>query len=429
MNYEETVSWLYARTPQFERIGAAAYKPGLHTTRAIASALGNPERKLHVIHVAGTNGKGSVSHTIAAILQSTGLRVALYTSPHLIDFRERMRINGQMIPEKRVIDFVEHYQAMNLNLEPSFFELTTLMAFDWFASEHVDVAVIEVGLGGRLDSTNIVNPQLDIITNISKDHCAQLGNTLREITYEKCGIMRPGVTTVCGETNSEIKNYFTEEARLHNAPIVFADDIFRALTFRYNETSHLLEIYGTPYGTLYYQLTGDYQHENARTVLTAVEHLHKLGYDISDEAIRRGFAEVCTLTGLKGRWMQIATEPETICDTGHNIGGWKHLTNQLNSRMARPITMVLGFVADKDLTEILPLLPRDAIYIASQPESPRALPASELAEKLSDAGLYVHATVSGAHEAYRESRRITPTHGSIFIGGSTYIVADLLCSI
>lgn len=425
MTYNEAIEYLYNATPQFQCIGAAAYKPGLDTVRKLADLFHNPHHSFPVVHVAGTNGKGSTSHTLAAVLQSAGYKVGLYTSPHLVDFRERMRVNGAMIPRERVVDFLERYRAMEDadEFSPSFFELTTVMAFDWFAHEEVDIAVIEVGLGGELDSTNIVDSSLSIITNISFDHMAQLGNTIEEIAHAKGGIIRPGVPVVCGDRNPTVREQYASYTRAIGSEIHFSQDEFPAVTF--TDTPNHLEIADTPFGTLRYQLTGHYQRENALTVLSALMRLSALGWRVTPEAVQCGFAEVCTLTGLMGRWMRLSSSPLTICDTGHNIGGWHHLSEQINA-LPRPLVMVLGFVNDKDTSHIFPLIPADAQLIFTNAAIPRALPAAQLAERAAAAGLHGQ-VVEGVAEAYRHARALAPA--SIFIGGSTFVVADLLASL
>lgn len=427
MTYSETIDYIYSRTPQFQRIGAAAYKPGLDTVRQLAEAFGNPQRGYRVIHVAGTNGKGSTSHTIAAVLQAAGYKVGLYTSPHLVDFRERIKVNGQMISEAGVISFVEKYRQLTASshLEPSFFELTTIMAFDWFACEDVDVAVIEVGLGGRLDSTNIVEADLSIITNISFDHMAQLGNTLDAIASEKAGIMRPNVPVVCGEIKSTIKDFFASEAAGHGTIIRFAAD--ENIVSSIVSDDEFLFLRGTRFGDICYQLTGEYQRQNARTVLSALDQLIADGWKISSASVREGFAHVCSMTGLMGRWMKISRKPLVVCDTGHNIGGWELLARQL-AHMPRPLVMVIGFVNDKDIDPMLPLLPRDAEYIFTNASIPRALPASSLAAEALKHGLYgsCSPSVEAAYETGLRAIDGSDGAGSMFVGGSTFVVADLL---
>ena len=427
MNYNEAVEWLYSQTPQFQQIGAAAYKPGLDTVRILAGAFGNPQDSYKIIHVAGTNGKGSTCHTLAAILHAAGLNVGLYTSPHLVDFRERIRVDGEMIPREEVASFVGRYRNLNLDVivDPSFFELTTVMAFDWFARCGVDVAVIEVGLGGRLDSTNIVNAEIGVITNVSFDHCAQLGHTLRQIAHEKSGIMRSGVPLICGEIDAEVQGYFEAEALEHGANLIMAQNDNPGVGFIDSENGLTpMRITGTQFGDLDFQLTGICQHQNALTILSAVKQLKAMGWSIPDEAVKDGMAGVADSTGLNGRWMVLGRSPLTVCDTGHNEGGWRLLSEQL-AALPRPLTVVLGFVNDKDIDTILHLLPADADYVFTNASIPRALPASALAAKAKSVGLDGQ-TISGVKEAYEAAVAHTPATGSVFVGGSTFVVADLL---
>lgn len=423
MNYQETIKYLYSATPQFERIGAAAYKPGLDTARALDDAFGNPHLRYPTIHVAGTNGKGSTCHTLAAILQSQGYRTGLYTSPHLIDFRERMRVNGEMISEQEVIDFVERYKGLNLGLSPSFFELTTIMALDFFARQNVDIAIIETGLGGRLDTTNIITPILSVITNISMDHTAQLGDTLAAIASEKAGIIKPGVPVVIGNGEGEgVREVFVAKAEETGSPIVFADgEQFFERAKR--QPDHILYI-GTTAGDICGQLTGDCQIENAATILCAVETLRETGRNISDGAIREGFAHVTDLTGLAGRWMKLGEEPLTICDTGHNEGGWQYLAPRLGSYGNR-LVMVIGFVNDKDVSHILAMMPREARYIFTQASIPRAMEATRLTQLAEAAGLHGE-TIASVPRAIATARRMAGPDGIVFIGGSTYVVAEAM---
>lgn len=423
MTYDEAVEFLYLQTPQFQSIGAAAYKPGLQTVTDLAVAFDNPHMNYPVVHVAGTNGKGSTSHTIAAVLQAAGYKVGLYTSPHLVDFRERMRVNGEMIPRDEVARFVNCYMESGLSerLAPSFFELTTVMAFEWFSRCKVDVAVIEVGLGGRLDSTNIVDPQLSVITNISFDHMAQLGNTLEDIAREKAGIMRPGIPVVIGEPKENIRKFLEECAYKCGAVPRSVCGMYPDADFSYSADG-MLRVDGTEFGALEYQLTGDCQRENSLTVLAALKELRSLGWKIRDCDVAEGMRHVCDTTGLMGRWMKIADRPLTICDTGHNEGGWEFLAPQLG-RLPRPLVVVLGFVNDKDTSHIFPKLPEDAIYIYTNADIPRALPADRLSEIAACAGRAGRA-VAGVKEAYDNAVALDPA--AIFIGGSTFVVADLL---
>ena len=424
MNYDEAIDYLYTRLPMFQRMGAPAYKPGLDTSLNLARAFGDPHRHYPSIHVAGTNGKGSTAHTLAAILQSAGYKVGLYTSPHLVDFRERMRVDGAMIPRERVVDFVERYKALGFDGAPSFFELTMVMAFEYFAAEHVDIAVIEVGLGGRLDSTNIISPDLCVITNISFDHTQFLGDTLPQIAAEKAGIIKPGVPVVIGESEGDVRRVFAEKAAAEGAPIRYADDEKRYASF--DMTPQGIIYHDTPCGELLGALSGECQLKNTSTILTAVDALRSLGRDLPDEAVRRGFAEVCSLTGLAGRWMKISSHPMVVCDTGHNVGGWQYIAPQLDAAPGRK-HLVIGFVNDKDIDHILDMMPRDARYYFTQASVQRALPSVELAAKAKEKGLHGEAfdSVDGAFAAAMEDASSGDT---VFIGGSTFVVADFLAS-
>ncbi|MBD5257548.1 MAG: bifunctional folylpolyglutamate synthase/dihydrofolate synthase [Barnesiella sp.] len=424
MDYKETIKYLYNATPQFERIGAAAYKPGLDTSRALDNAFGNPHRCYPVIHVAGTNGKGSTCHTLAAILQSQGYRTGLYTSPHLLDFRERMRVDGVMIPEEEVIDFVERYKGMDLGLSPSFFELTTIMAFDYFARRNVDVAIVETGLGGRLDTTNIVTPILSIITNISRDHMAQLGDTPALIAAEKAGIIKPGVPVVIGNASGEgVREVFDAKAAQEGAPIRYATDTSR---FSSAEAKGDYILYhDTPSGKIIGELSGDCQKENTATILCAVEALRESGMVIGNHAVRRGFTRVSELTGLAGRWNKLSDNPLTICDTGHNEGGWQYLAPRL-AEFGDRLVMVIGFVNDKDISHILDMMPKQARYIFTQAAIPRSMAADTLAGQAAAAGLK-GITIPNVAAAIKEARALAEAStDTIFIGGSTYVVAEAL---
>lgn len=416
MNYQETTEYLFNSTPVFEKIGAKAYKPGLQTTFALDDHFGHPHQKYKTIHIAGTNGKGSSSHTLAAILQSQGYKVGLYTSPHLVDFRERIRVNGECVPEQYVIDFVEENRAFFEPLHPSFFELTTAMALKYFAEQKVDYAVIEVGLGGRLDCTNIITPILSIITNISFDHTQFLGNTLAEIAGEKAGIIKPGVPVVIGEYLPETRTVFENKAKSENAPILFAQD-FDVTRLESSETCDVDM-----------ELKGSYQERNKKTILTAL-HILRQKLAISDEAIREGFAHVCELTGLRGRWEKLNDAPLTICDTGHNLAGWNYLATQINSVKAETKHIVFGMVDDKDVAHVLQLLKEKlenrVKYYWTQPSTKRAIPVEnlrELALKLDLRGNAYHSV----KEAYNAAIENTEKGDFVFIGGSSYVVADLL---
>ncbi|MDE6491340.1 MAG: bifunctional folylpolyglutamate synthase/dihydrofolate synthase [Muribaculaceae bacterium] len=424
--YDEAIEWLYTQLPMFQRVGAPAYKPGLDTSRMLDDAFGNPHRRYRTIHVAGTNGKGSTAHTIAAVLQSAGYRVGLYTSPHLVDFRERIRVDGIMIPREYVVDFVRRFRGMELGCHPSFFELTMIMAFEYFASCGVDAAVIEVGLGGRLDSTNIITPDLCVITNISFDHTAFLGDTLPAIASEKAGIIKPGIPVVIGEARGDVRRVFVDKAVAEGAPAVFAEDsgAYESAV----RSSDAGWIYGgTEFGTISGALGGECQPRNAATVLTALSQLRRLGWNIPDEAVSQGFAGVCRLTGFAGRWMTLSRQPLVICDTGHNVGGWEYISRQLAEFPGRK-RMVIGFVNDKDISHILDLMPRDAVYYFTQASIARAMPADDLAAMAGGKGLTGEVFASVA-EAYEKALGDVAEGEMVFVGGSTFVVADLLTSL
>jgi len=410
MDYQSTLLYLYNSVPMFQQVGSSAYKEGLENTLALDEHFGHPHRNFRNIHVGGTNGKGSCSHTLAAILQEAGYRVGLYTSPHLVDFRERIRINGQPIPEEYVVQFVEEERDFFEPLHPSFFELTTAMAFRYFADEHVDVAIIEVGLGGRLDCTNIIQPDLCIITNISFDHTQFLGDTLEKIAGEKAGIIKSGVPVVIGETVSETKPVFMKKACEVGAPIFFAEE---------NETND--------YPELECELKGVYQVKNTRTLLTALPQLQKAGYRLSEKAVRNGFAHVCKLTGLMGRWQKLQDAPTLICDTGHNVGGITYIAEQLRQQSYRKLHMIIGMVNDKDIRGVLALLPKDAGYYFTKASVKRALPEQELAQLAAEAGLQGDC-YPDVPSAVRAAQEKSLPEDFIFVGGSSFIVADLLAN-
>ena len=408
MDYQATLDYLYNSAPLFQQVGAGAYKEGLANTWALDEHLGHPHRSYRTIHIAGTNGKGSCSHTLAAILQEAGYRVGLYTSPHLLDFRERIRVNGQPVPEEYVIRFVEEERAFFEPLHPSFFELTTAMAFRYFADAGVDVAVVEVGLGGRLDCTNIIRPDLCIITNISLDHVQFLGDTLAKIAGEKAGIIKPGIPVVIGEATPETRPVFARRAEETGAPIHFAEE--EAVR---------------DYPDMEFELKGLYQAKNRRTLLAALPLLQEAGYRIREEHIRNGFARVTELTGLMGRWQKLQEHPMLVCDTGHNVGGIQYIAEQLRRQVCRQLHIVIGMVNDKDVRGVLALLPREAVYYFTQASVKRALPAEQLARLAAEAGLEgeVYPDVSSAVRAAQEK---SLPEDFIFVGGSTFIVADLL---
>ena len=407
MNYSETITYLYQRTPLFQQVGAGAYKEGLTNSLLLDEHLGHPHRLFRSIHVAGTNGKGSCSHTLAAILQSAGYRVGLYTSPHLVDFRERIRVNGVPVSEQYVVDFVERERSFFEPLHPSFFELTTAMAFRYFADCHVDVAVVEVGLGGRLDCTNLISPDLSVITNISFDHTQFLGHTLAAIAREKAGIIKPHTPVVVGEVLPETRSVFEQQAQAMEAPLYFAEE------------QSLL------YADVEMELKGCYQQKNRATVLAAIPLLQQAGYRVGEAEVRRGFAQVVELTGLQGRWQQLQDAPRMVCDTGHNVGGIRYVAEQLKSQHCRTLRMVMGMVNDKDIRGVLALLPRQAVYYFTQASVKRALPVEEFARLAMEAGLQGSCYPDVA-SAVRAAQKESLPEDFIFVGGSSYIVADLL---
>lgn len=427
MNYQETIEYLFNSTPVFEKIGAKAYKPGLQTTEALDEHFGHPHHQFKTIHVAGTNGKGSCSHTLAAILQAEGYKVGLYTSPHLVDFRERIRVNGECIPEEYVIDFVEKERNFFEPLHCSFFELTTALAFKYFAEQKVDIAVIEVGLGGRLDCTNIITPILSIITNISLDHTQFLGNTLAEIAGEKAGIIKKGVPVVIGEYTSETKPVFRKKAQEMQSPIVFASD------YKNQEVSFAIPIengleYNTKrYGRLIGELYGEYQVMNMNTILQAVHILttKAASIKISEESIRKGVKHVTELTGLMGRWQKIQDHPLVICDTGHNVAGWECLAPQIKSQPCQQLRIVFGMVDDKDVSTVMKMLPKEAIYYWTQATTKRAIKVEKIAELGRQNGLNGE-MYSSVNKAFKAALAESGSKDFIFVGGSSYIVADFL---
>lgn len=422
LTYDNAIDFLYTQIPMFQRMGANAYKPGLDTSIALDKAFGNPHSRFPSIHIAGTNGKGSTAHTLAAILQSAGYKVGLYTSPHLVDFRERIRINGEMISHSAVVDFVNRYRALQLDCQPSFFELTMTMAFEYFAKEKIDIAVIETGLGGRLDSTNIISPILSIITNISFDHTAFLGDTLTAIASEKAGIIKRNTPVVVGEASGDVKQLFLDKSIEMNSPIKFADENKAFSSAELTPDGYLY--HNTPFGNITGELTGECQQKNTATILSAIEQLRLIGWEITPDAVKQGFANVCNLTGLAGRWMELQQSPRVVCDTGHNVGGWEYLSRQL-SQVEGKLHMVIGFVNDKDISHILDLMPHNAKYYFTRAEIPRALSADEVKAIALAKGLKgeAYATVAEAYQKAIVSASATDT---IFIGGSTFVVADLL---
>ena len=430
MTYQETCEYLYSQMPMFERQGASGYKEGLSNTLALDDHFGHPHKSFATIHVGGTNGKGSVSHTLASILQECGFRVGLYTSPHLVDFRERIRINGAPISEEYVVEFAERERSFFEPLHPSFFEVTTAMAFKYFRDQKVDVAVVEVGLGGRLDCTNIIQPLVSVITNISFDHTQFLGDTLAKIAAEKAGIIKRGTPVVIGESHPETRPVFEAKAREMNSPILFAEDEPEVLTATmcqnggmHYETRH--------FGTFDGDLGGLYQQKNMNTVLQTIQVLMQYGDGslcgslCNLSAISRAVANVAANTGLTGRWQQVSDNPRVICDTGHNVGGWQYLSRQLALVDCEQMHIVFGMVDDKDINTVLDMLPKSAKYYFTKATTKRALNEAVVQAKALEHGLVGEAYPT-VYEAYKAARDAASEHDFIFVGGSSYVVGDFL---
>ncbi len=428
MTYDETIQYLFNSAPLFQHVGGAAYKEGLSTTHILDAHFNHPHNQYKTIHIAGTNGKGSCAHTIAAILQHTGLKVGLYTSPHLVDFRERIRINGEMMPQQYVIDFVEEERSFFEPLHPSFFELTTALAFKYFAEQHVDVAVIEVGLGGRLDCTNIISPILSVITNISFDHTQFLGNTLAQIASEKAGIIKHKVPVIIGECNAETRSVFEHKAHEVEAPILFAEDNKEVLSSEFSDLyGHKLRHYTTrSFGDIYGELTGECQIKNANTILCALHSLSKI-FSVTHEDITYAFEHVCEMTGLRGRWQILQEHPTIICDTGHNTGGWQYLAHQLAqiATSGNKLHIVFGMASDKDIERVMSTLPHEACYYWTKASVKRATSEQTIANIATKYDLHGK-TYSNVAKAYEAAVNNASTNDYIYVGGSSFIVADLL---
>ncbi len=405
----------------FQRVGAAAYKADLTNTILLCNAIGNPQHKFRSIHVAGTNGKGSSSHMLAAILQSAGYKTGLYTSPHLKEFTERIKINGAEIDQRAVLDFVNQMKGSMEEIRPSFFEVTVAMAFQYFANENVDIAVIEVGLGGRLDSTNVITPELSLITNISFDHQNLLGDTLELIASEKAGIIKPNVPIIISQRQASVEEVFIAKAKKEQAEISFASD---RIALVQDGKKFISSVDGKPFLTLDPQLKGSYQRKNIPGVLASVLRLRKKGFDIPDSAIQRGISKVITLTGLKGRWQTLNDSPLTICDTGHNPDGMTEVVAQIKAIPHNHLHFVLGIVKEKDFSEVFKLLPKDATYYFCQAKIPRALEADHLAIEAAKFGLsgMVIADVNAALQVATENAE---KDDLVFVGGSTFVVGEI----
>ncbi len=427
MNFQETVQYLYTSLPVFQHSGGAAYKPGLQTISELDVIMGSPHNRYATIHIAGTNGKGSVSHMLAAALQQSGYKTGLFTSPHLIDFRERIKVNGEMITESYVVEFVERYKSTFEKIQPSFFEVTTAMAFEYFAYNQVDIAIIETGMGGRLDATNIITPVMSIITNVSFDHTQFLGKQLTDIAFEKAGIIKTHVPVVIGETLPESKPVFQAKAKELNCPITFADEEIVVTQTGQNNEGQWMDIrqHGKTISVLT-DLRGTYQRANIVTVLAALECLHHYSkFNVPEECMIAALSKTSQITGLRGRWQMLNTNPYTVCDTGHNPAGLSWVVQQISKSQYRKLHMVIGFVKDKDISEILQLLPQDATYYFTKASIERSLDESTLADEAKKYKLYGQSYPTVA-EAMHAAFSVANPDDMIFIGGSTFVVADCL---
>lgn len=431
MNYPETLNYLFEQLPMFHRIGAAAYKSSLENTIAICHLLGNPENKFSSIHIAGTNGKGSVSHFLASVMQEAGYKTGLFTSPHLKDFRERIRINGKMIPKREVIRFITKHRKDFENIKPSFFEWTWGLAADYFARQQVDIAILETGMGGRLDSTNVVTPVLSVITNIGFDHTQFLGDTLEKIANEKAGIIKPGIPVVIGETHPDTAKVFREKAQEANSPAIFADDNFQVINHGRSGKSRptlWLEMRNKRENTLStYQsaLTGIYQLKNMVTVLQSVEVLRSGGYNITESHVRNGIRNVIRNTHFRGRWQVIGKHPLTIADIGHNKDGITEVMKQIEMTPHNKLRLVIGVVNDKDIDAMLSLLPAEAEYYFCKANIPRGLDAAILKKKANALGLKGE-NYASVHEALTAARNDSGKDDLVVVTGSAFVVAEVV---
>lgn len=430
MTYQETLDYMFSQLPMFHRIGKSAYKANLDNTLALDEFFGHPHRQFKSIHVAGTNGKGSTSHMLASILQDAGLKVGLYTSPHLRDFRERIKVNGVEVSERYVVDFVETHKHLFETVQPSFFEMTVALAFKYFAEEMVDVAVVEVGMGGRLDSTNIISPLVSVITNIGFDHTEFLGDTLAKIAGEKGGIIKDGIPVVVGETHVETSSVFEEIAKDRNAKLVFADQKYAVTeTFLQEDGIQVFSVEDcngvSAYNNLEVDLQGSYQRKNILTVLAAVDELKPYFPELSEATIRKGLRHASKQTGLRGRWYQLSANPLTICDTGHNVDGITFIVDQIAKTPYEKLFWVFGMVSDKDISKVITLLPKDAYYIFTQASIPRAMDAELLAEKCNAVGLKGEVE-KNVQKALLRAKKMASNNDLIFIGGSTFVVAEVV---
>ncbi|MEI7500379.1 MAG: folylpolyglutamate synthase/dihydrofolate synthase family protein [Bacteroidota bacterium] len=431
MTYNQTLEYIYAQLPMYQRVGASAYKANLNNTIALCNLLNNPQQAFKSVHVAGTNGKGSVSHMLASILQTAGFRTGLYTSPHLKDFRERIRVNGKMIGKGYVTGFIKKYRDEFEKINPSFFELTVGLAFDYFREQKADIAIVEAGLGGRLDSTNVITPILSVITNISFDHMQFLGETLEKIAAEKAGIIKPGIPVIIGETQNESKDVFLEKAISGSSEILFADQHFKiknSFLTDVKTSRRVMDIYHNGHlmiKQLRSPLIGIYQLKNTLTVIAACHKVNEPGFEIDKTVIRKGIKNVVKNTHLSGRWQILNRNPLTICDNGHNEGGLREVITQISSTPHNRLHFVFGAVNDKQLSPILDLLPKNATYYFCKPDIPRGLDANELMKQAHNAGLKGESYLS-VTSAMQAARRSASENDLVFIGGSTFVVAEVV---
>ncbi|MEE0864539.1 MAG: folylpolyglutamate synthase/dihydrofolate synthase family protein [Alistipes sp.] len=429
MNYTETLDFLFTAMPSFQRVGGAAYKPGLERIASFCQYLGNPQRNYYTIHVAGTNGKGSVSHMLASILREAGYRTGLFTSPHLVDFRERIRVDGEMIPKQKIVNFVDKHKAKMQELDLSFFEMTAAMAFDFFDQSDVEVAVIETGLGGRLDATNIITPILSVVTNIGLEHTEFLGSTIAEIAAEKAGIIKKSIPVVLGERSEEYDAVFERRAEELHSQLIFAE---REWTLHgvehFDDDNQHFSLQRERDGRCYeldVDLLGDYQSRNIVTVCAAADYLAEhTPLTISRRAHRQGLATAAASTGLVGRWQVLSREPFMVCDTGHNAHGMRYVVRQLEALECDRKFLVLGFAREKDLDKIMPLLPTDAYYIFTRAQIDRARSVEDIAAKAEELGLKYECQPT-VTEAVRRARSLAHAEDAIFIGGSNFVVAEI----
>ncbi|MFC2104587.1 bifunctional folylpolyglutamate synthase/dihydrofolate synthase [Bacteroidota bacterium] len=429
MNYKETLNWLFNQLPMYQRQGKAAYKADLKNTYELDEYFNYPHQKFKSIHVAGTNGKGSVSHMLASVLQESGYKVGLYTSPHLKDFRERIRINGEMVTEEFVVNFINNHKTKFEEIKPSFFEMTVAMAFEYFAKRNVDVAIIEVGMGGRLDSTNIIKPDLSIITNIGLDHTTFLGNSLAEISIEKAGVIKNEIPVIIGETHKETESIFKNIAQEKQSEIHFADQFYsidyEMLSIDNKQIFNIKHYSDIVYKDLKLDLLGNYQKKNLLTLLRSIDILKKNGYNIKNQAIYSGLERVSNNTSLKGRWQVLGYNPMIICDTAHNLEGITFVINQINQIPHKNLHIVFGVVDDKDVGKILNILPKNARYYFTKADIPRALDQRILKSKAEKFGLFGE-SFEKVNIALLEAKKNAKDKDLIFIGGSTFVVAEVV---